>query len=42
MKTLKENMQLNGKEGMVLKKGAQTPLTTATTLKNLQVEVPKV
>ena len=41
MKTLRENIQLNGKEGMALKKGAQTPLTTAITPKNLQVEIPK-
>ena len=41
VKTLRENPQLNGKEGMTLKKGAQTPLTTATTSKNLQVEVSK-
>ena len=41
MKTLRENMQLNCKEGTALKKGAQTPLTKATTLKNLQAEVPK-
>ena len=30
-KTLKEKLQLNGKEGMASKKGAWTPLTTATT-----------
>ena len=42
MRTLRENMQLNGKKGMALKKGAQTPTTTATTLKNLQTEDPKV
>ena len=41
VKTLGEIMQLNCKEGMALKKGAQTPLTKATTPKNLQVEVPK-
>ena len=41
VKNLRENMQLNCKEGMVLKKGAQTPLTKATTPKNLQVEVCK-
>ena len=41
VKTLRENTQLNCKEGMALKKGAQTPLTKATTLKNLQAEVPK-
>ena len=41
MKTLREKPQLNSKEGMALTKGAQIPLTTATTLKNLQMEVPK-
>ena len=41
MKTLREKPQLNGKEGMALKKGAWTPLTTATMPKNLQTEVPK-
>ena len=42
MKTLRENMQLNGKGGMASKKGAQVPPTTAITPKNLQLEVPKV
>ena len=42
MKTLRERPQLNGKEGTASKKGAQTPLTTATTPKNLQTEVSKV
>ena len=42
MKTLREKLQLSSKEGMTSKKGAQTPLTTATMLKNLQMEVPKV
>ena len=41
MKTLRENTQLNCKEGMALKKGAWTPPTKATTPKNLQAEVPK-
>ena len=41
MKTLREKPQLNGKEGMASKKGAQTPPTTATMPKNLQTEVPK-
>ena len=40
-KTLRENTQLNGKEGTASKKGAQTPLATVNTLKNLQMEVPK-
>ena len=42
MKTLRENTQLNGKEGMALKKGAWTPSTTTITPKNFQTEVPKV
>ena len=42
VKTLRENMQLNGKEGMASKKAAWTPPTTAITLKNLQAEVLKV
>ena len=41
MRTLRENMQLNNKEGMALKKGAQTPPITAIMLKSLQTEVPK-
>ena len=41
IKTLRENAQLNSKEGTVLKKGAQTPLATVSTPKNLQTEVPK-
>ena len=35
IKTLRESTQLNGKEGMALKKGAWTPLATVDTLKNL-------
>ena len=42
VRTLREKLQLNGKEGMQSKKGAWTPPTTATTPKNLQTEVPKV
>ena len=42
IKTLRENAQLNGKEGMASKKGAQTLLTTANTSKNPQLEVLKV
>ena len=42
IKTSRENAQLNGKEGMASKKGAQTPLTTANTSKNPQTEVLKV
>ena len=41
MKTLRDKPQLNGKEGTALKKGALTPLTTVTMLKNLKTEVPK-
>ena len=41
IKTLRENTQLNGKEGMAWKKGAQAPLATVNTPKNLQTEVPK-
>ena len=41
VKTLRENTQLNGWEGMALKKGAQTPLTTANVSKNPQMEVLK-
>ena len=42
MKTLREKPQLNSKERMASKKGAWTPPTTATMLKNLQTKVPKV
>ena len=42
IKTLREDAQLNGKEGMVSKKGACTPLAMVSTPKNLQTEVPKV
>ena len=38
----RENMQLNCKEGMVLRKGAQTPQMKMTTPKNPREEVPKV
>ena len=41
IKTSRESTQLNGKEGMALKKGAQTPPITANTLKNPQTEVLK-
>ena len=41
MKTLRENMQLNCKEGMALKKGAQAPQMKTMTPKNPQEEVPK-
>ena len=42
MKTLREKKQFNTKEGMAMKKGAQTPLTTANTLKSLHTEVLEV
>ena len=38
----KENMQLNHKEGMALRKGAWTPQMKMTMPKNPQKEVPKV
>ena len=41
VKTLREKGQLNGKEGMATKKGAQTPLTKANTLKSPQTEALK-
>ena len=42
IKTLRENKQLNGNEGTALKKGAQTPLTTANMSKSPHTEVLKV
>ena len=41
VKASRENMQLNCKEGMVLRKGAQTPQMKMTMPKNPQEEVPK-
>ena len=41
VKTLRENAQVNGKEGTVSKNGARTPLAMVNTQKNLQVEVPQ-
>ena len=41
IKTSRENTQLNGKEGMALKMGTQTPTTAVNTPKNLQMEVLK-
>ena len=38
IKALREKGQLNGKEGMATKKGAQTPLTKANTSKSPQKE----
>ena len=40
IKTLRENAQLNGKEGMA-SKGGWTPPTMVSTPKNFQTEVPK-
>ena len=37
----RKNMQLNHKEGMVLRKGAGTPQMKMTMPKNPQLEVPK-
>ena len=42
IKTLRENAQLNGKEGMASKTGAQTPPAMVNTPKNPQTEVSKV
>ena len=42
VKTLREKKQLNGKEGMASKKGAQTSPTTANALKSPQTEVLEV
>ena len=38
VKTSSKKKQLNGKEGMASKEGAQTPLTTANALKSPQTE----
>ena len=40
MKTSRDKKQLNGKEGMALMKGAQTPLTTISAMKSPQKEAP--
>ena len=42
VRAFRENMQLNCKEGMVLRKGAQTHQMKTTMSKNPQEEVPKV
>ena len=42
MKTSRDKKQLNGKEGMALTKGAQTPLTTTSAMKSPQTEAPEV
>ena len=41
VKTSREKKQLNGKEGMVLMKGAQTPLAMTSATKSPQTEAPK-
>ena len=38
MKTARNKIQLNGKEGMAMMKGAQTPPTTTSTIKGPQKE----
>ena len=40
VKTSRDKKQLNGKEGMALMKGVQTPLTTTSTVKSPQTEAP--
>ena len=42
VKTSREKKQLNGKEGMALMKGAQTPLTTTNATKSPQTEALEV
>ena len=42
VKTSRDKKQLNGKEGMAMMKGAQTPLTTMSAMKSPQTEVPEV
>ena len=41
VKTSRDKKQLNGKEGMALMKGAQTPPTMTSTVKSPQTEAPK-
>ena len=41
VKTSREKKQLNGMEGTVMKKGAQTPPTTVNALKSPWMEVVK-
>ena len=41
VKTSRDKKQLNGKEGMVSMKGAQTPPTTPSAAKKPQTEDPK-
>ena len=42
MKTARDKKQLNGKEGMAMMKGAQTPPTTTSAIKSLQKEDQEV
>ena len=42
MKTTRDKKQLNGKEGMVMMKGAWTPLTMTSTIKSPQKEAREV
>ena len=42
MKTIRDKKQLNGKEGMVTMKGAQTPLKATNTIKSPQKEAQEV
>ena len=42
VKTSREKKQLNGKEGMVSMKGAQTPLAMTSAIKSPQTEAPKM
>ena len=42
MKTARDKKQLNGKEGMVMMKGAQTPLTMTSAIKSPQKEAQEV
>ena len=41
VKTSRDKKQLNGKEGMASMKGAQTPLTTTSTIKSPKMEAPE-
>ena len=41
VKTSRDKKQLNGKEGMAMKKGAQTPPTTTSATKSSQTEAPE-
>ena len=41
VKTSRDKKQLNGKEGMAMMKGAQTPLTITSTMKSPKMEAPK-